>query len=79
MILEQILLTNSLRNCMEISVENLYVDTGAWWVKIHKVFVNSRSLLLLGEVDIAILDEEFQVYCISQQMRFFPVNHEVVV
>ena len=56
------------------------MDTGAKWVKIYKVFVNSRSLLLLGEVDIAILDEEFQVYFISsQQMRFFPVNHEVVV
>ena len=29
LIFEQILSTHSLRNCMEISLENLYVDTGA--------------------------------------------------
>ena len=30
--LYQILSTNSLRKCMEISLENLYVDLGAQWV-----------------------------------------------
>ena len=29
LIFEQILSTNCLRKCMEISLENLYVDTGA--------------------------------------------------
>ena len=29
LIFEQILSTNSLRKCMEIRLENLYVDTGA--------------------------------------------------
>ena len=29
LIFEQILSTNSLRKCMEISLENFYVDTGA--------------------------------------------------
>ena len=33
MIFEQIRSTNSLRKCMEISLENLYVDTGAYRVK----------------------------------------------
>ena len=28
----QILSTNLLKKCMEISLENLYVDTGAWRV-----------------------------------------------
>ena len=33
LILKQILSTNSLRKCMEISVENLYVDIGAKRIK----------------------------------------------
>ena len=33
LIFDQILSTNSLRKCMEISLENLYVDIGAKKVK----------------------------------------------
>ena len=36
----QIILTNSLRKCMEISQENLYMDTGAQRVKSFRAVNN---------------------------------------
>ena len=45
LIFYQILLTHSVRKCIEISLENLYVDTGAWRVK-SVCKLRPKSLLL---------------------------------
>ena len=41
---KQILLTNSSRKCMEISLESLYVDIGAWRVNLALGSQETRTL-----------------------------------
>ena len=50
MIFSQILSTNSLRKCMDLSLENVYVNNGAEGVKLftHETCMNKRVCVLDG-------------------------------